>query len=140
MLYQAGLVADISGTRARIEFKPGTACHGCLSGQGCGLGPLLALFRPPGHQIWVDLDRAQVRRVEIGDSVRIGLSAVELIRISSAAYLLPVIGMLTGAWLLATLLPQFGDWSAVTGAGLGIGAGWVGLAAIRYPAPVMVVV
>jgi sigma-E factor negative regulatory protein RseC len=139
MLYQAGLVAEISRSRARIEFQPGAACQGCASGHGCGLGPLIALFRRPGYELWVDLGGGQQNPIEIGDPVRIGLSAAQLIKISSVAYLLPIIGMLMGAWLLTILLPQFGDVSAATGAGLGIFAGWGGLAALRIPAPVMLI-
>jgi sigma-E factor negative regulatory protein RseC len=116
------------------------ACRSCSSGHGCGLGPLINLFRHRGYQLWIDLDDAQKDSVEIGDPVRVGLSAGQLIKISSVAYLLPVIGMLTGAWFLTVLLPQFGDASALTGAGLGIIAGWRGLAALRSPSPVTLIV
>lgn len=139
MLFQTGQVTDIRGNHARVEFKPGSACDSCISGYGCGLGPLLALFRRPGPMIWIDLNIATDRRIEVGDPVRIGLPATELIKISSLAYVVPVVSMLIGAWLLATLLPQFGDWSAVTGAGVGVGAGWGSLAAIRNRAPVMLI-
>jgi sigma-E factor negative regulatory protein RseC len=140
MLYQAGHVTEIRRNRARVEFKPGPACHSCLSGYGCGLGPLLDLFRRrPGYSIWIELKIAGNRRIEVGDSVKIGLHAAELIKISSLAYLLPVVGMMIGAWLVAMLLPQWGDLSAVTGAGFGIGAGWGSLAAIRNRAPVMLI-
>lgn len=137
MQYQAGFVVEIGPSGARIEVESGTVCGNCGSGRGCGLGPLIALFRRPAYQLWVALDDAQKGSVAVGDSIRVSLSAAELIKISSVAYLVPVAGMLVGAWLVSVLLPQFGDASAVAGAGLGVLAGWAGLMAFDPPAPVL---
>jgi sigma-E factor negative regulatory protein RseC len=139
MLYQAGLVAETKQSRARIEFKPGNACHGCSAGRGCGLGPLVALFRHRGYQLWIDLNGVQAESVNVGDAVRIGLPAGELIKISIVAYLLPVVGMLAGGSIAAALLPQFGDVSALLGAGFGVVAGWAGLGALRSPGPFLLI-
>ena len=50
-----------------------------------------------------------------------------------------VVFAMIGVWLVAMLRPQWGDLSAVIGAGFGIGAGWGSLAAIRNRAPVMLI-
>ncbi len=49
MLYRTGKIVAVRDGSARVEFENAAACGGCAAGQGCGLGPLLALFRRAGH-------------------------------------------------------------------------------------------
>jgi positive regulator of sigma E activity len=139
MLYQSGLITRIHDGRAVVECEAGTSCHACLAGHGCGLGPLLTMFRRRDSRFSVEVDIGPGQSAEVGDRVRVGLPANEIIKMSSIAYLFPLIGMLTGAWMSATLLPQFGDISGVAGALAGLFSGWAAMAATRNPAPVILV-
>lgn len=128
MLYQTGTVAQIHDSRARIEFEPRTACGGCAAGQGCGLGPLLAMFRRPRRALWINPETLNGSGLEVGDPVRIALLSGQLTRFAGLAYAMPTAGLLAGAWLFAALFPGFGELSAVIGAVTGIGLSWLCLA------------
>ena len=128
MLYQTGTVTEVSGRGARVEFQPVTVCGGCSGGQGCGLGPLLAMFRRnEQNSLRFQIERGDCIRV--GDRVRVALPPGQLVKFASLAYLMPLIGLAVGAWLATTIVPNGGDLSSVTGAMIGMLAGWRGLVA-----------
>lgn len=101
---------------ARIEFIRSGSCAGCSGDQGCGLGPVLAMFhRPQPHSLEFDTGHDRLE-LNVGDTVRIAMAGHELLKIVSLAYLLPLLGMFCGAWLAAAALPGEPDISAVIGA------------------------
>jgi sigma-E factor negative regulatory protein RseC len=126
MLYQTGTVIENRGTCVRVEFDPVMACGGCSGGQGCGLGPLLAMFRSKERNfLYLEIESGD--RVRVGDRVQVALPADQLVKFASLAYLMPLLGLIIGAWLATELVPYGGDMSAVAGAMLGALAGWGGL-------------
>jgi len=128
MLYQSGTVTEICGTSVRVEFDPAMACGGCSGGYGCGLGPLLAMFRTKGRNfLFFQVEKGA--RVSVGDRVRVALPARQLVKFASLAYLMPLLGLMVGAWVATILVPHGGDISAVAGAVLGALTGWGGLVA-----------
>jgi len=116
VLYQNGIVTQVSGKIARVEFFRSGICGGCVGDRGCGLGPILAMFnRSRAHSIEFDTD-ATSAEIRAGAAVRIAIAGQQLLKVASLAYLAPLLGMFTGAWLAATLVPAAGDVSAVVGA------------------------
>ena len=55
-----------------------------------------------------------------GDVVRIAIPGQQLLKVVGLAYVAPLMGMLTGAWLAVAMLPEAGDVSAVVGAMTGV--------------------
>ena len=102
-----------------------------MRGQGCGLGPLLAMFSRAEHGYWLDLQALDGDRLQAGDRVCVGLPEGQLVKSVSLAYVLPMLGILVGAWSAAVLYPELGDLSAVAGALAGMVMGWAGLALSR---------
>ena len=145
MLFQTGQVTDIRGNPTlELSSNRASACHSCISGYGCGLGPLTgAVSAPAPYELWIDLEYRATRIVGSKWVTRsvVGLPATQLIKISSLAYVVPVVSMLIGAWLLATiLLPQFGDCERRNRSGSrSRSRGGVRLVAIRNRAPVMLI-
>ena len=116
MLYQNGIVAELRGKTARVEFLRSGICGGCAGDRGCGLGPILAMFsKTRTHAIEFDVD-AIPEPIRTGDAVRIAIAGPELLKVVGLAYLAPLLGMFAGAWLAATVFPEAGDVSAVFGA------------------------
>jgi len=116
VLYQVGIVVEVRDRTARVEFIRSGSCGGCSTNQGCGLGPILALFRRSRpHSLEFDT-RAGGLALKIGDSVRVAMAEQQLLKIVSLAYLLPLVGMLVGAWLATASVSDAPDISAVLGA------------------------
>ena len=135
MLLRNGTVVELRGNRARVEFEGLAACGGCQTGQGCGIGPLLTLFRPASRRFfWLDLPAEHERGMKIGDAVRISLPARDLLRGTGLAYALPLGATLAFAWLAVALFPQSGDPGAVAGALTGLMIGRILLASAGRPA------
>jgi positive regulator of sigma E activity len=136
MLYQTGTVVEIRNSSVRIEFEQGSACGGCAAGQGCGLGPLLTMFRRRPHAFWLDLETVGRAGLETGDRLRVALTPGQLTRFAGLAYAMPTAGLLVGAWIFGSLFPGLGELSAVAGGVAGISAAWLGLTAAgkRLPA------
>ena len=101
---------------ARVEFIRSGSCGGCSGDQGCGLGPILTMFhRPRPHSVELDIGDTGPE-LKVGDTVRIAMAGHQFLKIVSLAYLLPLLGMFSGAWLAATAIPVAPDISAVAGA------------------------
>ena len=116
VLYQSGIVAEVRGQSARVEFIHSGTCGGCSGNQGCGLGPILAMFRGARpHSMELDIAETGLE-LKVGDTVRIAMAGRQLLKIVSLVYLLPLLGMFSGAWLAATVIPDASDLTAVVGA------------------------
>lgn len=116
VLYQSGIVAELRGQTARVEFIRSGSCGGCSGDKGCGLGPILAMFRQP-RPLSLEFETADDGlELKVGDTVRIAMAGQQLLKVISLAYLLPLLGMFSGAWLAAAAIPDASDMSAVVGA------------------------
>jgi len=137
MLLKTGHVAAISGQVAKVRFDRSTVC--CQCGRGCGL-PLLSIAGkiPRSSCIDVSLSRLATdpslpvrHTVAIGDPVTIGLCGSRLVRMAGLAYLVPLLSLTAGAWLLPCLFHGNHDLWAAIGMLMGLGASGGALAAAR---------
>jgi sigma-E factor negative regulatory protein RseC len=119
MIFQSGIVSEIRGDIARVEIFRSGICSACAGDRGCGLGPILAMFNRTRSTI-LDIDLPVQRLgIEVGDAVRIAISGQQLLVAAGLAYLLPLSGMLVGAWLATRVVPGGADISAICGAVIG---------------------
>ncbi|MFQ5634543.1 MAG: SoxR reducing system RseC family protein [Gammaproteobacteria bacterium] len=116
MAIATGRVTAASPDGITITVDRPAVCRACLTGAGCGLGPLLALFVSTGGADtlrWRNVPPAPLR---VGDPVRIMAPGGRLAAWVAAAYGVPVIGLLTGAVLALAAVPAGGDFVAAGGA------------------------
>ena len=119
MIYQNGIVSEIRGNAARVRFRRAGGCGQCAGDQGCGLGPILSMFKlARNHDLDIDIAAAEPE-IRVGDAVRIAISGKHLLRFAILAYLVPLSGLFSGAWLATLAIPQAGDVSALFGAVIG---------------------
>jgi sigma-E factor negative regulatory protein RseC len=133
MAERVGRVISVDGDRACVAFKPRAGCRSCAAGFGCGIGPVLALFgRRRPSQLEVRVPRSG--SLKVGDRVKVGISATELLRAAAIAYLLPLLSTLSGSVLAWLVVPAAGDAGTVTGGLIGMTAACMLMAlAARQP-------
>jgi positive regulator of sigma E activity len=120
LLYQIGIVVEARDQTARVEFLRSSSCGGCSGDQGCGLGPILAMFhRPRPHSVELYVGDTGPE-FKVGETVRIAMAGHQFLKIVTLAYLLPLLGMFSGAWLAAMAIPVAPDISAVAGTMVGL--------------------
>lgn len=88
MKAQPTRIVAIEGNRLTIAIDAPEACGGCRSKSACGTGD------GSTHQIEVAVDLA--RRLRTGDQVSVTIADGSTMRAVSAAYLLPLGGLLAG--------------------------------------------
>lgn len=117
MIEEAATVVDQQPGRVWVETTRRSACGGCAGAGGCPSSLLGRLFAPRTHRFVVD----DPIGAAIGDRVLIGIPDALLVRASLAAYLLPLVTLVTAAAIAQSLQAPEG-WVAATGiAGLGAG-------------------
>lgn len=117
MIYRYATVVARTPESVRVEVAQQSNCAGCAGGSGCGIGPILALFgRHDPVQFEVSIPAG--RTVKIGSRIKIGVPGRRLLQMAGLAYVLPLLGMVMGAWL-ASLLSQ-GDSAAAIGSVAGL--------------------
>lgn len=121
MAERVGRVIGVDGQRVRVGFKPTAACRSCADGFGCGIGPVLALFGT-GRPSQLDLRVPTGGSLEVGDQVRVSISATALLRAATIAYLLPLLSTLSGSVLAWLWFPTAGDTATVAGGLIGMTA------------------
>lgn len=121
MTEAAGSVVSLRGGRVLVRVESG----GCARG-GCGH---LRLWRSPDSVQEIEAEIPQTLQLKPGDRVIIAVSDAALFRAACLIYLLPIVLMLIGTALSASVLP--GDKGAALGAVLGLCAGGLGLRRYR---------
>lgn len=98
------------GRRLTVAVDAGVACPRCAAGKGCGAG----LLGGPEKSRMVEAQAADQLSLSVGDTVRLRLSAANLLSAALIVYGLPLLGVLLGAALSFWL--GFGDVAAVVAA------------------------
>lgn len=126
MIEIAGSIESVSGRSVTVHLASRSGCGACDIGRGCGLGPLLTLFARGGpRRVRVPV-AASVPLVE-GDRVRFAISNGRLAGLAAAAYGLPLLGLMLGAAIANTILPDAADLATAGGAAAGAALAWLGL-------------
>ena len=99
-IWQQGLVIGAGDGLVRVRFERLRQCQRCLEGQGCGAGVFSRLFSSQAAEIALP-DRQDFA---IGQVVRVGIRAHEVVKLAIIVYLLPILAFILGAALTASLL------------------------------------
>lgn len=104
MLTEIALVKQRDGRRVELELLRGGACDQCELNKGCGTGALSRLIGRRPRPLVIDSEHD----CKPGDQVVVELPEAALVRASLLLYGLPLLGLLVGAVLAASLaLPDF---------------------------------
>ncbi|HEY7905731.1 MAG TPA: SoxR reducing system RseC family protein [Wenzhouxiangella sp.] len=93
-LWQMGHVEAVDDRATRIKFNTTESCAQCLAGKGCGAGVFSQLFNQKGAILTVP----STTSLTVGQSVRVGVLPLDLLKASLWLYALPL------AVFLATLI------------------------------------
>lgn len=123
MIEEQGHVIALIGDCARISAIRRSACGQCQVNTACGTSLLARVF---GRQP-VELLAQNPIGAQIGDTVIVGLSEQGLLRTAAAAYLVPLLGLIGGAWLGEHFGGAHAELITVLGAvgGLVLAFGWL---------------
>jgi len=127
-------VHDVREDRAWLECEAATgACTSCAGGRGCAL----RLLGPSGSRLLeVPAQGPGGTLLAQGDALTIEVGDRELLRAAVAAYVPPLVGLLTGPMVAALLSAS--DGIAVAAAAAGLVLGWaVSRAYLRRSPPLV---
>lgn len=124
MLTRQGTVVRSCGNRVVVRLDPVRACGACADPDGCGIGPLVSVFRRHAEVWTLPVPDSWVGRP--GERVHVALAAASLVNGTLIAYGLPLLGAVGGAWLALRFAPApvQDAWSAA-GALAGLLAGFL---------------
>ncbi len=95
MIEEQGVITAILGRYARVRTERTSACGQCRVNGACGTSLLERFFaRRP-----VELTALNTPGAQVGDLVRVGISEQGLLRAAIAAYLVPILALIAGAWV-----------------------------------------
>lgn len=123
MTVATGTVTAASADSVTIAFDRHAGCAACLSGAGCGLGPVLSLFTKGGPRS-VQLPNRPEAPFCKGERVQISVRGGRIATLAVAAYGLPIFAVMAGAGIAAVMLPDGGDAVTVAGALAGAALAW----------------
>lgn len=122
MIEETGTVIRVDGDWAVVEPNKGNACGSCSVKGGCGTASLSRFF---GQRRQAFHARNLVN-ARPGDPVVMGMEETSLVRSSLIVYLVPLLGMILGAGLMATWAERSGlnqDLMGLIGLVAGLAAG-----------------
>lgn len=119
IIYTQGKVIGMDGNVLYIEAQTQNGCAGCSAQNGCGTSALSKLFAPRNRK---PLQLENTVGAQLNDSVELSTKESHLVKHSIMAYGIPLIMLMTGAWLLLTVTQN--DLLSALGGFLGLGVGW----------------
>ena len=99
MIFETGTVVSKNQDSLMVETIQQTTCDSCSAQKGCGHTALTKLTGTK-NEIRVLPGDFSVDSLRLGQSVTIGIPEHIVVKGSLMVYLIPVIGALTGAWML----------------------------------------
>ncbi len=125
MLTETGTVMAVEADAVWVETIRKTTCGTCSVQKGCGHGLMNRLL--PGRQPLVRAVAGDLRPTDckVGDEVQISIPESVILRGSLVVYILPLLCMLGGAALGASLLPANSDAGGAVGMLVGIAVGYL---------------
>ncbi|MCR9090826.1 SoxR reducing system RseC family protein [Algiphilus sp.] len=91
MIEERAIVTSVDGDQVFIQALNMGNCQRCAEGRGCGGGLLGRLAR---HRQYSIPATSQIKGLQSGDAVVVGIGGDALLRASAMVYLLPLIGMI----------------------------------------------
>lgn len=126
MISQPARVVSLETTGYWLETLPKSACPRCAEGKGCGGGILAQAFANKTYRLFVpfDVPAEESPRYGVDAQVQVAIDSRGLLWASLIMYLLPLMSILCGAFLIGKI-GDFADVYTVTGAAVGliVGAG-----------------
>lgn len=114
IIVEPGRIVAIDAAGVLIETQRNSTCSSCSAQKACGHGILNTQSGRPNQRTLIPLNAAQRSQYRIDEAVELTIDERLLVRAALLMYLLPLLGLLLGASLAATLAP--GDISAAFGA------------------------
>ena len=99
MIFETGTVVSKNQDSLMVETIQQTTCDSCSAQKGCGHTALTKLTGTK-NEIRVLPGDFSVDSLRLGQSVTIGIPEHIVVKGSLMVYLIPVIGALTGSWML----------------------------------------
>lgn len=121
MITETGRVIALQGDQAWVQTIRQSACGSCSARQGCGQRVLASASGGRANQVLV----ANSLGARVGDEVTVAIAESALLSASLLVYALPLLLFVAGALVGHRLVPG-SDAGALTGALLGLGAGFLG--------------
>lgn len=131
MLLRTGRITSISDNTVQVEFDRTMGCGPCQRGQGCGSLFASIAGKMPKSTL-VDIPRLGQATARIGDLVTVSITSRQLVKMASLVYLLPLFGMIAGAWALPQFHQGAPDLSAAIGMLCGLGSGFLIMFLLRH--------
>ena len=83
----------------RVRLERLRQCHRCFEGEGCGAGVFSRLFSRQAAELALPNHQG----LAVGQAVRVGIGAGDMVMVALIVYLLPVLAFILVAALTATL-------------------------------------
>ena len=94
MIREIGRIVSIRGTRALVQTRRDSSCSRCALQSGCGQRVLGGMFGGANAQLVVDLGALDSPAID--DELEIGISESGLLASACLAYLVPLLGLMSG--------------------------------------------
>ena len=124
MLTETGRVIALEADGLWVETIRRSTCGSCSVQKGCGHGLLNRIYDGKSGYIRVLPGDQAIENYSIDDQVLISIPEEIILRGSFIAYILPLMGMLSGAFAAVNWLPGNGDLPALLGAASGLALGF----------------
>ena len=98
MITEMAEVLRIEGNKILVRINPAQGCAGCAQKSGCGTGMLQSWLNPV-QRMWVPIESDLQERVEAGQWVELCVEEGGFVRSSVLVFLLPMLGLVLGAWV-----------------------------------------
>ncbi len=123
MLAEKARVVALEEGALWVETQAQSSCGSCAGNQDCGTG-LLQRYLQTSRFLRINLPDSSQARYRIGDELELGLDESVMVRGSIQLYILPLLGLLAGAALGASLggelLSILGGLVGLLGSGLAL--------------------
>jgi sigma-E factor negative regulatory protein RseC len=93
MIEKPGVVIQVEDQFAIVQTLTDSSCQHCVNHQGCGMANLTSMLKPKYGTVRVVNQLA----AQVGDQVIIGLEENALLKTALVFYLLPLLGLFSGA-------------------------------------------
>lgn len=131
MLLETGRVVAVENDGVWVETIRKTTCGTCAAQKGCGHGMMNRISEGQRSLIRALPGKLAPADCAVDDEVSISIPEEVIVRGSLVVYIVPLLVMLFGAWLGATVLPLTED----AASGIGAIAGFaVGVTLVRWHA------
>ena len=99
MIFEQATIVDVTDSHLVVESVQQSTCGSCAAKKGCGNG-VLAQYMSNTNYFKVSLeDASSIDQYRIGDRVELGIDELALVRASLWLYMVPLFGLMIGAYL-----------------------------------------